>query len=82
MARQEQIDTARRHIEHLREQHANDVTALIRLVNAGALKSQAGDRLIVDLRAWDKGFKDLFIRALSLLDSLQPTDPAKGISAR
>ncbi|GAA3540341.1 hypothetical protein GCM10022419_020550 [Nonomuraea rosea] len=80
MATQEQIDAARRHIEELRDLHANDVTALIRMVEDGALKGQAGDRLTADLRAWDRGFKDLFARALSLLDSLQPT--GKGASTR
>lgn len=34
--------------------------ALARLVDDGALKGSAGDRLATDLRAWDKGFKDLF----------------------
>ncbi|MBF8191193.1 hypothetical protein ITP53_36890 [Nonomuraea sp. K274] len=82
MATQEQIDAARRHIEQLRDQHANDVIALVRLVDDGALKGQAGDKLAADLRAWDKGFKDLFTRALSLLDSLQPSDPAKGAATR
>jgi hypothetical protein len=80
MATQAQIDAARRQIEQLRDQHANDVIALARLVDDGALKGSAGDRLAADLRAWDKGFKDLFTRALSLLDSLQPADP--GASTR
>ncbi|MEV6153732.1 hypothetical protein AB0L53_25645 [Nonomuraea sp. NPDC052129] len=75
MATQAQIDAARRQIEQLRDQHANDVIALARLVDDGALKGSAGDRLAADLRAWDKGFKDLFTRALSLLDSLKPSDP-------
>jgi hypothetical protein len=82
MATQEQIDAARRHIEQLRDHHANDVVALVRLVEEGAIKGQAGDRLAADLRAWDRGFKDLFTRALSLLDSLQPSDPAKGAPTR
>jgi hypothetical protein len=82
MATQEQIDAARRHIEQLRDQHANDVIALVRLVDGGALRGQAGDELAADLRAWDKGFKDLFARALLLVDSLQPSDPAKGAATR
>ncbi|MGW0805408.1 hypothetical protein [Nonomuraea sp. NPDC002799] len=49
---------------------------LVRLVDDGALKGRSGDRLTTDLRAWDKAFKDLFTRALSLLDSLQPSDRA------
>ncbi|MEU0565165.1 hypothetical protein ABZ297_07205 [Nonomuraea sp. NPDC005983] len=82
MATQEQIDAARRHIERLRDQHANDVIALVRLVDDGALKGEAGDRLAADLRAWDRGFKDLFTRALSLLDSFQPSEPSKGAASR
>ncbi|MDA0633079.1 hypothetical protein OUY22_06570 [Nonomuraea sp. MCN248] len=78
MATKEEIDAARRHIERLREEHANDLIALVRLVDDGALKGEAGDRLTADLRAWDRAFKDLFTRALSLLDSLQPSDPATG----
>lgn len=78
MATREQIDAARRHIEQLRDYHANDVTALIRLVDDGALKGASGDRLAADLRAWDRGFKDRFTRALSLLDSLRPSDQGAG----
>ncbi|MEU8357872.1 hypothetical protein AB0C27_17805 [Nonomuraea sp. NPDC048882] len=78
MATREQIDAARRHIEQLRDYHANDVTALIRLVDDGALKGASGDRLAADLRAWDRGFKDRFTRALSLLDSLRPSDHGAG----
>jgi hypothetical protein len=82
MATQEEIDAARPQIERLRDQHANDVIALVRLVDGGALKGQAGDRLIADLRAWDKGFKDFLERALSVLDSLKPVDPSKGAATR
>ncbi|MDF2708198.1 MAG: hypothetical protein K0R62_3850 [Nonomuraea muscovyensis] len=46
MATQEEIDAARRHTERLRDQHANDVLALVRLVDDGALKGEAGGRLI------------------------------------
>ncbi|MFG1975849.1 hypothetical protein ACGFJC_41520 [Nonomuraea fuscirosea] len=74
MATREQIDAARRQIEELRDYHVNDVTALIRLVDDGALKGASGDRLAAELRAWDRGFRDRFTRALSLLDSLQPSD--------
>jgi hypothetical protein len=80
MATQEEIDAARRRIEQLRDQHANDVVALARLVDDGALKGQAGDELSANLRGWDKGFKDLFVKALSLLDSTPPSDPAKRAS--
>ncbi|WP_113704044.1 hypothetical protein [Nonomuraea lactucae] len=77
LATQEEIDTARRHIERLRDQHGDDVIALARLVDDGALKGEAGDRLAADLGAWDRAFKDLFTRALSLLDSLQPSQPSQ-----
>jgi hypothetical protein len=76
MATQEEIDAARRQIEQLREQHANDVVVLARLVDGGALKGPAGDKLAGDLHGWDRGFKDLFTRALSLLDSLPPEKEA------
>ncbi|MGW3347554.1 hypothetical protein ACWDA3_30010 [Nonomuraea rubra] len=76
MATREQIDAARRRIEELRDRHAHDVIALVRLVDDGALKGASGDRLAADLRAWDRGFKERFTRALSLLDSLQPTEGA------
>ncbi|MFB9203176.1 hypothetical protein ACIBIZ_24280 [Nonomuraea spiralis] len=48
---------------------------LIRLVDGGALKGPAGDNLAADLRTWDRGFKDLFTRALGLLDTLHPSEP-------
>ncbi|MEV0383742.1 hypothetical protein [Nonomuraea sp. NPDC050643] len=82
MATQEEIDTVRQRIEQLRELHAGDVIALARLVDDGALKGQAGDRLTTDLRAWDRAFKDLFTRALASLDTLQPSDPVKGATSR
>lgn len=82
MATQVQIDAARRLIEQLRDHHVNDVIALVRLVDDGALKGTAGDQLAADLRMWDRGFKDRFARALSLLDSLQPTDSGKGARSR
>ncbi|NUW40213.1 hypothetical protein [Nonomuraea rhodomycinica] len=82
MATQEEIDAARRQIERLRDQHANDVIALVRLVDDGALKGEAGDRLAADLRAWDQAFKDMFTRALSLLDSLRPSAQGKGAAPR
>ncbi|GAA1681534.1 hypothetical protein GCM10009733_092790 [Nonomuraea maheshkhaliensis] len=75
MATQEQIDSARRHIEQLRDHHAGDVIALARLVDAGALKGPAGDRLATDLRTWDRAVRDQFARALSLLATLHPTGP-------
>ncbi|MBE1585471.1 hypothetical protein ACFPOI_47760 [Nonomuraea angiospora] len=82
MATQEEIDAARRNIERLRDEHVNDVIALARLVEDGALKGEAGDRLAADIRAWDRGFKDLFTRALSLLDSLPSSGPGKGAAPR
>ncbi|RSN10366.1 hypothetical protein DMB42_15690 [Nonomuraea sp. WAC 01424] len=75
MATQHEITAARRHIERLRDEHANDVITLIRLVDGGALKGPAGDNLAADLRTWDRGFKDLFTRALGLLDTLHPSEP-------
>ncbi|MEV4217563.1 hypothetical protein [Nonomuraea sp. NPDC049725] len=81
MATKEEIEAARRHIERLREEHANDLIALVRLVDGGALKGEAGDRLITDLRGWDRAFKDLFAKALALLDSVQPSDPTRGAPA-
>ncbi|MFC5829323.1 hypothetical protein [Nonomuraea insulae] len=59
----------------MRDQHAGDVISLAHLVDAGALKGPAGDRLAADLRAWDRAFKDLFTRSLALLATLQPSDP-------
>jgi hypothetical protein len=82
MATREQIDAARRLIEQLRDHHTNDVIALARLVDDGALKGAAGDLLATDLRAWDRGFRDRFTHALSLLDSLQPSDPGQGTPSR
>lgn len=82
MATKEEIDAARRQVERLRDEHANDVIALVRLVDDGALKGEAGDQLAADLRAWDRGFKDLFTRAMSVLDSLQPSGPGKGAAPR
>ncbi|SEG27696.1 hypothetical protein SAMN05444920_102423 [Nonomuraea solani] len=76
MATQEQIDRARLHIEQLRDHHAGEVIALVRLIEGGALKGPAGDRLAADLLTWDRAFKDFFTRALALLDGLQ------GASAR
>ncbi|MEU5864145.1 MULTISPECIES: hypothetical protein [unclassified Nonomuraea] len=76
MATQQEITAARRHIERLRDEHANDLTALVHLVDGGALKGPAGDRLAADLRTWDRGYKDLFARALRLLDTLHPSEPA------
>lgn len=76
MATQQEITAARHHIERLRDAHANDVTALVRLVDDGALKGPAGDLLAADLRTWDLGLKALFTRALTLLDTLHPSEPS------
>ncbi|WP_219468509.1 hypothetical protein [Nonomuraea rhizosphaerae] len=75
MATQQQIDAARRRIEQLRDQHEGDVTTLIRIVESGALKGPAGDKLSADLRGWERAFNDLFVHALSLVDSVSAEDP-------
>ncbi|MFI9590339.1 hypothetical protein [Nonomuraea sp. NPDC052265] len=76
MSTQHEITAARHHIERLRDEHANDLTTLIHLVDGGALKGPAGDTLTADLHTWDRGYKDLFTRALRLLDALHPSEPA------
>ncbi|MFG1617886.1 hypothetical protein ACGFI3_34460 [Nonomuraea wenchangensis] len=76
MATQEQIAAARRLIEHLRDQHANDVRKLISLLEGGAMKGKAADRLLRDCQAWEAAYKGVFNRALALVESVQP-DPAK-----
>ncbi|MCK2213451.1 hypothetical protein MF672_006535 [Actinomadura sp. ATCC 31491] len=72
MATQEQISAARRHIEQLRDQHGGDVRGLIHLIDAGAIKGPAADRLLRDVQSWDQAFRAMFDRALSLLETLRP----------
>jgi hypothetical protein len=74
MATQEQIDAARRTIEQLRDQHANDVRKLISLLENGAMKGKAADQLIKDCQAWEAAYKGVFHRALALVESTRP-DP-------
>lgn len=69
MATQEQIEAARRTIEHLRDQHANDVRKLIGLLESGAMKGKAADKLIKDCQAWEAAYKSVFQRALALIAS-------------
>ncbi|MFD9946759.1 hypothetical protein ACFWYW_17350 [Nonomuraea sp. NPDC059023] len=80
MATQEQIEAARRTIEQLRDQHANDVHKLIALLESGAMKGRAADKLIKDCQAWEAAYKSVFRRALALVDSTpvspQANDPA------
>ncbi|SDL64487.1 hypothetical protein [Nonomuraea jiangxiensis] len=73
MATQEQIDAARRTIEQLRDQHAHDVLKLIRLLEDGAMKGKAADKLIKDCEAWDAAYKSVFRRALTMLESVPVT---------
>lgn len=81
MATQEQIEIARRTIEQLRDQHANDVRKLIGLLESGAMKGRAADKLIKDCHAWEAAYKSVFRRALSLIDSTparpEPEEPFK-----
>ncbi|MET8990624.1 hypothetical protein ABZW49_34680 [Nonomuraea wenchangensis] len=72
MATQEQIHAARRQIEQLRDQHSGDIRGLIHLIDAGAIKGPAADRLVRDINGWDQAYRGLFDRALNLLDSLHP----------
>lgn len=69
MATQEQVEAARRTIEHLRDQHANDVRRLIGLLESGAMKGKAADKLIRDCQAWEAAYKSVFQRALALIES-------------
>ncbi|MEV0196130.1 hypothetical protein [Nonomuraea sp. NPDC050691] len=69
MATQEQINAARRTIERLRDQHANDVRKLIGLLESGAMKGKAADRLIEDCKGWQAAYNSVFSRALALIDS-------------
>ncbi|MER6946723.1 hypothetical protein ABT294_22085 [Nonomuraea sp. NPDC000554] len=75
MATQEQISAARRTIEQLRDQHANDVRKLVRLLESGAMKGKAADKLTEDCRGWEAAFNGFFNRALALVDST-PVRPA------
>ncbi|MEU5861623.1 hypothetical protein ABZ815_10650 [Nonomuraea sp. NPDC047529] len=80
MASQEQIAAARRTIEQLRDQHANDVRKLVMLLEDGAMKGKAADKLLKDCQAWEAAYRGAFNRALALVESAhpdpaQPTDP-------
>ncbi|MET7459591.1 hypothetical protein [Nonomuraea sp. NPDC005501] len=70
MATQEQINTARRTIERLRDQHANDVRKLIGLLESGAMKGKAADKLIEDCQGWQAAYNSVFDRALALIDAI------------
>lgn len=69
MATQEQINAARRTVERLRDQHANDVRKLISLLESGAMKGKAADKLIEDCRGWQVAYNNVFNRALALIDA-------------
>jgi hypothetical protein len=75
MAMQEQIDAARRQIEQLRDQHSGDVRGLIQVINAGAIKGPAADKLLRDVHGWDQAYRGMFNRALEMLDMLCPDGP-------
>ncbi|MFI7425239.1 hypothetical protein [Nonomuraea sp. NPDC049684] len=80
MASQEQIAAARRTIEQLRDQHANDVRKLVRLLEDGAMKGKAADKLLKDCQAWEAAYRGAFNRALALVESAHP-DPAEPTTA-
>ncbi|MFI9836322.1 hypothetical protein ACIHFD_04775 [Nonomuraea sp. NPDC051941] len=69
MATQEQINAARRTIERVRDQHANDVRKLINLLESGAMKGKAADRLIQDCQDWEAAYKGVFRRALAAIEA-------------
>ncbi|MBF8193236.1 hypothetical protein ITP53_47725 [Nonomuraea sp. K274] len=60
MATQEQIEAARRTIERLQHEHADDVRKLIALLESGAMKGKAADKLIKDCQAWEAAYKRVF----------------------
>ncbi|NRQ32961.1 hypothetical protein HII36_14080 [Nonomuraea sp. NN258] len=70
MATQEEINAARRTIELLRDQHANDVRKLIGLLESGAMKGKAADKLIQDCQGWEAAYRDVFRRALAQVESI------------
>lgn len=74
MATQEQINAARRTIEQLHDQHASDVRRLIGLLESGAMKGKAADKLIAECHAWEAAYKGVFRRALALVESM-PAQP-------
>ncbi|MGW0805547.1 hypothetical protein [Nonomuraea sp. NPDC002799] len=74
MATQEQIDAARRTIEQLRDQHANDVRKLIGLLEGGAMKGTAADKLIKDCHGWEAAYKAIFRQALAQVEAT-PVQP-------
>ncbi|MFI6500285.1 hypothetical protein [Nonomuraea typhae] len=75
MATQEQIEAARRAVEQLRDQHAGDVRKLIHLLESGAMKGEAADRLVKDCQAWEAACKSVFQRALALIESTPAQPP-------
>lgn len=82
MATQEQVNTARLTIERLRDQHANDVRKLIHLLESGAMKGKAAEKLKEDCEGWQAAYNSVFNRALALLDSapISTTDTTQGRS--
>ncbi|NRQ36641.1 hypothetical protein HII36_33115 [Nonomuraea sp. NN258] len=80
MATQEEIEAARRTIEYLRDQHAKDVRKLVDLLQSGAMKGKAADKLIEDCKGWEAAYKSVFSRALALVEST-PVRPDTGKSA-
>ncbi|WP_214108321.1 hypothetical protein [Acrocarpospora catenulata] len=72
MATQGEIDAARQKIEQLIDQHGNDVRNLLKLIDSGAIKGKAANTLTRELEGFDAGLKNVFRRALALVDSAQP----------
>ncbi|MEV4372927.1 hypothetical protein AB0J71_38075 [Nonomuraea sp. NPDC049637] len=49
---------------------------LINLLEDRALKGKAAEKLLNDCQAWEAAYRDIFNRALALVESAHP-DPAK-----
>ncbi|WP_043629480.1 hypothetical protein [Nonomuraea candida] len=81
MVTQERLDTAKRRILRLRDEHASDMVTLARLVDGGGLKGGAqaglsGGLLSGGLLEWDRAFGELVDQTLAMLDDL--SGPAQG----
>lgn len=75
MATQAEIDAARQKIEQLSDLHRNDVRNLLQLIDSGAIKGKAADTLTRDLQGFDAGLRNVFHRAMALIDSARPDQP-------
>ncbi|NRQ36663.1 hypothetical protein HII36_33235 [Nonomuraea sp. NN258] len=74
MATREQIDSARRRIEQLRDEHGDEVRALIRLIDYGAMKGPSADELRADLHGYDHFFQCVFACIITSLEGMRPDD--------